>query len=102
MYSVIDLSAVPQKTDRAEAVDLKRELALANPLADWAVVSTISEIEPDPEDALERLYALCHQLLTVSKINPVKLEMKLTNLLGEETSYTAARIMIDARAKLDE
>lgn len=100
MYSVIDLSAVPQKADRSEAVDLKRELVLANPEADWQLVSTIPEVEPD-NNALERLYALCHQLLTVSKINPVKLEMKLTNILGEETTYTAARIMIDARAQLD-
>lgn len=100
MYSVVDFNTVPKIETKEQAFVCLDELRLNNPDADWHPVGTV--IETNDNDVLERLYALCHQLLAVSRINPVKLEMKLTNLLGEETTYTAARIMIDARAKLDE
>lgn len=100
MYSLIDQKSAPQLLDKDEAFTLLADAKRDNPDADWAVYGTVNQ--STDADAMERLYALCGQLLQVSKINPMKLEMRLTNILEEETTYTAARIMIDARNAMDE
>lgn len=99
MYYVIDTNSLMCVAVKEDAFVLREDLRRDNPDADWQVVT---ETAPsDAENALERLYALAHQLLTVSKINPLYLEMKLTNLLGEETTFTAMQIMNEARRALD-
>lgn len=99
MYAVIDLKQVPAFDDKMQAFMSHADLVTNNPEANWHVMGTVS---PSDDNALERLYALCDQLLRVSKINPIHLEMVLENIVGDKVTYTAARIMIDARSKLDE
>ena len=99
MYAVIDAKTVPTLEFKEEAQALLAQLMLDNPEADWHLVGTVV---PTDDNALERLYALTHQLLRVSKINPMHLKMELTNIVGDKTEYSALRIMHDARTKIDE
>lgn len=99
MYSVIDSNNIPILDDKDEAFALLDQLKENNPDVPWLVVASTTQSD---HNAMERLYALCHQLLTVSKINPFELRMSMTDLIGQSHEYTAARIMHDARAKLDE
>lgn len=92
MYILIDPSEVPQFANLEDAIAERDRIGTGE------VFGTVES--PGPE-ALERLYGLCGQLLKVSGINPMKLEMELTNLLGEETVVSAARIMVDARNFID-
>lgn len=99
MYSVIDSTNIPTLDDKDEAFALFEQLKTDNPDVPWLVVASTTQSD---HNAIERMYALCHQLLTVSKIDPFKLKMHMTDLVGQSHEYTAARIMHDARAKLDE
>jgi hypothetical protein len=100
MYTVIDAKQVPACESAEDAHALQAQLAIDNPEGDWVVVGRAT-LQTD-DNALERLYALAHQLLSVSKIDPFGLTMEITNLVGDKMTFTAARVMHDARSKLDQ
>lgn len=51
---------------------------------------------------LELLYALAAQVMTVTKINPMALQLNEEKLDGSKVSHTGVSIMHAARARIDE
>lgn len=49
----------------------------------------------------ELLYALAAQVMTVTKINPLALQLNEERMTGDKQSHTAVSIMHGARAALD-
>lgn len=99
MYYVIDTRQLLAYSNAEEARTLRADLQRDNPDANWLIVHDLAP--PAEPNALERLYALAHQLLRVSGIDPYGLKATFTNLIGEEQEFSAVRIMHDARAVLD-
>lgn len=99
MYLLINAETANATPNRDDADEKLANIKQIDPTTDWKLFSPVSESTPQ---SLERLYALADYLLRVSKVDPTKLEMKLTNLLDEVETFTAMKVMIDARIQLDE
>ena len=91
MYILVDPSQAKLFADKEEAAAEAARLGLT-------VYSPASNKVPEQ---LELLYALTIQLLKVGKVNPLYINVKLTDLLGQTREITARQIVNDARAYLD-
>lgn len=100
MYAVVDFKSQPSlQTNKEDALSLQTQLKQDNPDGDWQVMGNVGT---GTVEVIERLYALTHQLLLISKIDPFKLQMCLTDLSNTEITYSAAMLMHDARSWLDD
>lgn len=99
MYMLVNAETANATPSRDDADEKLANIKQIDPATDWKLFSPVSESTPQ---SLERLYALTDYLLRVSKVDPTKLQMNLTNMVGDETTFTAMKVMIDARIQLDE
>jgi hypothetical protein len=100
MYVVLDTKQLPtQLTSRFHAENLKAQLVIDNPEADWAIF-----VQACPMDAnvLENLYALAALLLESSKLNPFKAELAIAGIDGQITNHSILSIMNTSRLFLDQ
>lgn len=99
MYAVIDTSAAPTHPTRTQAEQSLRDLREHNPAAPWQLMVAVVE---RPIDEIERLYVLAHVLLNAVGANPLVLGIEQRMEDGSTQQFSAATIMSDARAWLDQ
>ena len=98
--SARDVRRLPNAADAFEKV---RDLRKSDPT--WQVfidpLNAYANAAHTTNDALERLYALAHMMLTVTDTNPLTLEIHFTDMAGNEQAVSAATIMAQSRVALD-